>query len=289
RVLMRARADVEEREGGRGERIVITEIPYMVNKSRLIEQIAELVRDKKVEGIADLRDESDRDGMRIVVDLKRDAIPHIVLNLLFKHTQMQSTFGVIMLALVGGVPRVLNLKEMLHYFVEHRHEVVRRRTEFELKQKLDLEHVLEGRKIAVDNIDEVIQIIRGSETTEEAGERLRSRFGLSERQSDDVLNMRLAKLTSLAIEALEAELADTRAQIADLRDILANVHRRAQIIKDELQEVADKYGDDRRTQILGEGGELSHEDLIPDEDVVITVSHAGYIKRMPVDTYRTQG
>jgi DNA gyrase subunit A len=289
RVLMRARVEIEERDGGRGERIIVNEIPFMVNKSRLIEQIAELVRERRIDGVADLRDESDRDGMRVVIDLKRDAIPQIVMNQLYKHTQMQCTFGVIMLALVNGVPRVLNLKEMLHHFVEHRHEVVRRRTEFELAKALEREHILEGLKIAVDNIDEVIRIIRGSETTEEAGGRLRERFGLSERQSDAILNMRLAKLTGLEIEQLEAELAEVRATIADLRDILDSEPRRYQIIKDELQEVADKYGDERRTEILGETGHLSLEDLIPDEEMVITVSHSGYIKRLPVDTYRMQG
>jgi DNA gyrase subunit A len=288
RVLMRARADIEERDDGR-ERIVVTEIPFMVNKSRLIEQIAELVRDKKVEGISDLRDESDRDGMRIVIELKRDVIPYIVLNQLFKHTQMQSTFGVIMLALVNGVPRVLNLKEMLGYFVAHRHHVVVRRTEYELRKALDREHILEGLKIAVDNIDEVIAIIRGSETTEEAGERLRTRFELSERQSDAILNMRLAKLTGLEIEQLEAELSEVRAQIAEFREILGSPERRYQIIKDELLEVADKYGDERRTEILGDAGTFNPEDLIADEEMVITVSHSGYIKRMPIDTYRRQG
>jgi DNA gyrase subunit A len=288
-VLVRARAEIEERDGGKGERIVVTEIPFMVNKSRLIEQIAELVRDRKIDGVSDLRDESDRDGMRMVIDLKRDAIPHIVLNQLYKHTQMQCTFGVIMLALVNGVPRVLNLKEMLHYFVEHRHHVVKRRTEYELGKALEREHILEGLKIAVDNIDEVIRIIRGSDTTDEAGERLRERFALSERQSDAILNMRLAKLTGLEIEQLEAELGEVRATIADLRDILGNEIRRFQIIKDELLEVADKYGDERRTEILGETGDLSLEDLIPDEEMVITVSHSGYIKRVPVDTYRSQG
>ncbi|MDQ3555857.1 MAG: DNA gyrase subunit A, partial [Gemmatimonadota bacterium] len=289
RVIMRARVDVEERDGGKGERIVIREIPFMVNKTRLIEQIAELARDKKVEGIADLRDESDREGMRVVVDLKRDAIPNIVLNHLFKHTQMQSTFGVIMLALVDGVPRVLNLKQMLHYFVEHRHEVVVRRTQYELQKAEEREHILEGLKIAVDNIDEVIAIIRGSETTQEAGAALRERFTLSERQSDAILNMRLAKLTGLEIEQLEAELAEVRATIADLRDILASRERRVGIIQDELREVADKYGDARRTEIMGDAGSFSHEDLIADEEMVITVSHTGYIKRVPVDTYRMQG
>ncbi len=288
RVLMRARAEIEEREGGKGERIVIREIPFQVNKSRLIEQIAELARDKKIEGIADLRDESDRDGMRIVVDLKRDAIPHIVLNLLFKHTQMQSTFGVIMLSLVGGVPRILTLREMLFHYVEHRHEVLLRRTRFELAKALEREHILEGLKIAVDNIDEVIRIIRGSDTTAEAGAALRERFGLSERQTDAILNMRLARLTGLEIEQLEAELAEIRATIADLRDILDNRERRLFIIKEDLREVADKYGDERRTDIMGATGSFSIEDLIADEEMVITVSHTGYIKRVPVDTYRAQ-
>jgi DNA gyrase subunit A len=243
RIVMRAQADVEEREDGRGERLVIREIPFQVNKARLIEQIAELARDKKVEGISDLRDESDREGMRIVIELKRDAIPQIVLNQLYKHTQMQSTFGVIMLALVGGVPKVLPLRDILQHFIEHRHTVVVRRAEFELRKALEREHILEGLKIAVDNIDEVIRIIRSSETTDEAGERLRERFALSERQTDAILNMRLAKLTGLEIEQLEAELAEVRAQIADLRDILESPTRRYQIIKDELREVADKYGD----------------------------------------------
>jgi DNA gyrase subunit A len=288
RVVMRARAEVEEKDDGR-ERIIVTEIPFMVNKSRLIEQIAELARDKRIEGISDMRDESDRDGMRIVIELRRDAIPNIVLNQLYKHTQMQATFGVIMLALVNGQPRVLSLKDMLSNFVEHRHNVLVRRTQFDLTKAQEREHILEGLKIAVDNIDEVIAIIRGSETTEEAGERLRVRFELSERQTDAILNMRLAKLTGLEIEQLEAELAEVRATIADLTDILQNEPRRFQIIKDEMQEVADKYGDERRTEILGETGDLSYEDLIADEEMVITISHAGYIKRMPVDSYRKQG
>ncbi|MDB4951981.1 MAG: gyrase, subunit [Gemmatimonadetes bacterium] len=288
RVVTRARAQIEERDGGRGDRLVITEIPFQVNKSRLIEYIAELARDRKIDGIADLRDESDRDGMRIVIDLKRDAIPHIVLNQLYKHTQMQSTFGVIMLALVGGVPKVLNLKEMLFHFVQHRHEVVRKRAEFELRKAREREHILEGLKIAVDNIDAVIAIIRGSETTDEAGERLRDTYGLSNRQSDAILNMRLARLTGLEIEQLENELAEVRSTIADLDDILASYERRTSIIKEELREVADKYGDERRTDILGEAGSFSIEDLIADEEMVITVSHTGYIKRVPVDTYRAQ-
>jgi DNA gyrase subunit A len=287
RVVLRARAEIEEKEGGKGERIIVTEIPFMVNKARLIEHMAELVRDKKLEGISDLRDESDK-RIRIVIELKRDAIPHIVLNQLFKHTQMQSTFGVIMLALVNGEPKVLPLKDMLGHFVAHRHEVVVRRTEFELRKAQEREHILEGLKIAVDNIDEVIGIIRSSATTDEAGDRLRGRFALSQRQSDAILNMRLARLTGLEIEQLEAELAELRASIAELEDILGSRERRYQIIKDELTEVADKYGDERRTQILGDTAGLSIEDLIPDEEMVITVSHAGYIKRIPADTYRSQ-
>ncbi len=288
RVVIRARAAIEEREGGKGERIVVTEIPFQVNKARLIEYIAELVRDRKLEGISDLRDESDRDGMRIVIELKRDAIPHIVLNQLYKHTQMQSTFGVIMLALVGGVPKVLPLLSMLQHFIDHRHDVVVRRAQFEMRKAKEREHILEGLKIAVDNIDEVIAIIRGSDTTQEAGERLRTRFGLSDRQSDAILNMRLARLTGLEIEQLEAELTEVRATIADLTEILGSRERRMTIIREELREVADRYGDERRTDILGESGAFTIEDLIADEEMVITVSHAGYVKRVPVATYRAQ-
>jgi DNA gyrase subunit A len=288
RVIVRARAEIEEKDGGRGgERIIVTEIPFMVNKSRLIEHIAELVRDKKLEGISDLRDESDK-RIRVVIDLKRDAIPHIVLNQLFKHTQMQSTFGVIMLALHNGEPKVMPLRDMLRHFVAHRHEVVVRRTEFELRKAREREHILEGLKIAVDHIDEVIGIIRSSATTDEAGTRLRDRFALSQRQSDAILNMRLARLTGLEIEQLEAELGELRDTIADLQDILDDRERRFSIIKEELLEVADKYGDERRTDILGDTAGLSIEDLIPDEEMVITVSHAGYIKRIPSDTYRSQ-
>ncbi|HYW11436.1 MAG TPA: DNA gyrase subunit A [Longimicrobium sp.] len=288
RVVLRARAEIEEKDGGRGgERIIITEVPFQVNKSRVIEHIAELVRDKKIEGISDLRDESDR-RIRVVIDLKRDAIPHIVLNQLYKHTQLQSTFGVIMLALSGGVPKVMGLREMLYHFVQHRHQVVRRRAEYELRKAREREHILEGLKIAVDHIDEVIAIIRGSDTTAEAGGALRTRFGLSDRQSDAILNMRLARLTGLEIEQLESELGEVRATIADLTDILGNEERRRGIIKDELTEVADKYGDERRTEILGMTGSFSIEDLIPDEEMVITVSHSGYIKRVPSDTYRAQ-
>jgi DNA gyrase subunit A len=287
RIAMRARAHIEDRARG-GEQIVITEIPFMVNKTRLIEQIAQLVRDKRVEDISDLRDESDRDGIRLVIELKRDAIPQIVLNQLYKHTQMQSTFGVIMLALVGGVPRVMPLREMLEHFLEHRHEVVERRSKFELAAAEDREHVLEGLKIAVDNIDEVIQIIRKARDRGAAEEQLRVRFELSERQAESILNMRLARLTGLAIEELETELEEVRANVTALKAILSSRERRMTIVRDELREMAEKYGDDRRTEILDFTADFSEEDLIAEEDMVITVSHAGYVKRVPPDVYRQQ-
>ncbi|MGK7313353.1 MAG: DNA gyrase subunit A [Candidatus Longimicrobiales bacterium M2_2A_002] len=287
RLVMRAKAEVEEHEDG-ADRIIITEIPYQVNKSRLIEQIAALVREKKVTDIRDLRDESDRDGMRIVVELKRDAIPYIVLNQLFKHTQMQSTFGVIMLALDKGVPRVMNLKQMLGHFIEHRHEVVVRRSEYDLRKAKDREHILQGLKVAVDNIDRVVEIIRASSDTEEARSSLMEEFELSETQARAILDMRLARLTGLEIEKLQEEIEEVRATIEDLEDILGDQDRRYRIIKEELETLAEKYGDDRRTRIEGETSDLSIEDLIPDEPMVVTLSHTGYVKRLPVDTYRTQ-
>ena len=275
--------------------IVVDEIPFMVNKARMVEQIAELVREKKITDIHDLRDESDRDGIRVVIELKKDAIPQIVLNQLFKHTQMQSTFGVIMLALVEAgegekrlVPRIMNLKELIDHFIRHRHEVVVRRAQFELNAALDREHILEGLKIAVDNIDAVVHLIRESPDTETASARLQERFALTERQAKAILDMRLARLTGLEIEKLEAELGEVRTQIADLRDILSNEPRRYQIIKDELREVAEKYGDDRRTEITEVGASISLEDLLADDEMVITISHQGYVKRLPVDTYRAQ-
>jgi len=288
RIVMRARADIEEMEEGTRERIVIREIPFMVNKTRLIEQIAQLVRDKKVNEISALRDESDREGMRIVVELKRDAIPHIVLNQLYKHTQMQSTFGTILLALVGGVPKVMGLREMLRHYLDHRHQVVIRRSEFDLRKAKDREHILEGLKIAVDNIDEVIKIIRGSPDSPTASARLQSGFELSEKQAEAILNMRLARLTGLEMEKLEAELADVRAVIAQLEELLASREMRMDVIRAELQEMVDKYGDARRTEIIGERSDLEMEDLIADEEMVITVSHQGYVKRIPIDTYRSQ-
>jgi DNA gyrase subunit A len=288
RIVMRARAQIEERESSGKQQIVITEIPFQVNKARLVEQIAEQVRDKKVEGVSDLRDESDRDGMRVVIELRRDTNAEVVLNQLYKRTQMQATFGAIMLALVDGQPRVMGLKEMLRHFVEHRHHVIVRRTEFDLTEARAREHILEGLKVAVDNIDEVIKIIRGASDVEAADAALRERFGLSERQSKAILDMRLARLTALEREKLEAELAEVRTQIKDLEGILASRERRMTILKDEMTHLETKFGDARRTEIVSDTGDFSVEDLIADEEMVVTISHSGYIKRIPVSTYRRQ-
>ncbi|MGH7555731.1 MAG: DNA gyrase subunit A, partial [Longimicrobiales bacterium] len=286
RLVMRARADIDEPDQGR-PRIIVTEVPFMVNKARMIEQIAALVREKKLTEISALRDESDRDGIRVVIELKRDAIPQVVLNQLYKHTQLQSTFGVIMLALVDGVPRIMNLRELIHHFLDHRHVVVVRRSEHDLEEALEREHLLEGLEIAVDAIDEVVELIKASPDTDTASARLQERFGLSERQAKAILDMRLGRLTGLEIEKLDAELGEVRAIIADLRDILGSRERRMNIIKDELREIAKTYGDDRRTHFLGDIS-MSLEDLLADEEMVITVSHAGYVKRLPLDTYRAQ-
>ena len=288
RITIRARAVIEEKESTGKHQIVVAEIPYQVNKSNLIAQIAELVNAKKLEGISDLRDESDREGMRIVIELKRDAVPAVVLNQLYKHTQMQTTFGAIMLALVDGAPKEMNLKELLEHFIEHRHTVITRRTEFELKRAQDREHILEGLKIAVDNIDEVIRIIKKSKDTPTADASLRKRFKLSEKQSAEILNMRLARLTALEITKLEDELKEVRKFIKECKEILASKPRRMKILKEELTEVAAGFGDQRRTEIVADQGEFSIEDLIAEEDMVITVSHAGYIKRLPVSAYRRQ-
>jgi DNA gyrase subunit A len=288
RISMRARCQIEEKASSGRQAIVVTEIPYMVNKAKLFTDIAGLVGEKKIEGISDIRDESDRDGMRLVIELKRDAMPDVVLNQLYKHTQMQSTFGVIMLALDKGAPKVMNLKELLERFIEHRHEIIVRRTQFDLNAAEAREHILEGLKIAVDNIDEVIKIIRSSADTPEADTRLRKRFGLSEKQTDAILNMRLAKLTGLEIEKLEAELTEVRATIRELKSILASRPKRMGILKEEMAEVAAKFGDERRTEIVADQGDFTVEDLIAEEDMVITISHTGYIKRIPVSTYKRQ-
>ena len=288
RVVMRARAQIEERETSNRSQIVVTEIPYQVNKENLVKAIAELAAEKKIEGITGINDESDKDGMRIVIELKRDVIPNVVLNQLYKHTQMQTTFGVIMLALANGAPKIMNLKELLQHFIDHRHTVITRRTQFDLDAAQAREHILDGLKIAVDNIDEVIKIIRGSDDSAQADARLRKRFGFSEKQSDAILNMRLAKLTGLEIEKLEAELKEVRATIKELKGILASKPKRMAILKEEMEEIASTFGDDRRTEIVADQGEFTVEDLIAEEDMVITISHSGYIKRIPITTYKRQ-
>jgi DNA gyrase subunit A len=286
RVVVRAKAIIEEVQGK--ECIIVTEIPYQVNKADMIKKTADLVNDKKIEGISTIRDESDRNGMRIVYILKRDAIPNIVLNTLYKYTSLQSSFSVNNIALVNGRPQQLNVKEMIHYFVEHRHEVVVRRTKFELKKAEDRAHILEGLIIASDNIDEVIKLIRASSSPDEARESLMERFKLSEIQAKAIVEMRLRQLTGLEQDKLRTEYNDIIATIADLNDILGDKERRMSIIKEELQEVKTKYGDARRSEINYAGGSLSIEDMIPDEQVVITISHAGYIKRTALSEYKTQ-
>ena len=288
RMVMRARAVVEEKESTGRSQIIVNEIPFQVNKSRLVEQIADLARDKKIEGISDLRDESDRDGMRIVIELKRDANPSVVLNQLYKHSQMQATFGAIMLALADGQPKVMGLKELLEHFIAHRHEVITRRTKFELDDAEAREHILLGLKIAVDNIDEVIEIIKKAKDVPAADAALRKKFGLSEKQSDAILNMRLARLTALEVDKIEDELKEISKLIKELKSILASRPKRMAILKKELDEVVTKFGDARRTEIVADQGSFSVEDLIAEEDMVITVSHAGYIKRIPSTTYRRQ-
>jgi DNA gyrase subunit A len=293
RIVMRARAVIEELKGGKSQ-IVITEIPYQVNSAKLVEDIAGLHRDKKIEGIADLRNESDRDGMRIVIELKRDAIPKVVLNQLYKHTAMQSTFGVIMLALVPDsqtgrlVPKVMPLKEVLEHYIQHRHTVIVRRAQFELDKATEREHILEGLKIAVDNIDEVIRVIKKADDPAEASSQLQKKFKLSERQAEAILNMRLAKLTGLEIEKLEAELKEVRAQIKDLKELLGSKPKRMKLMKEELTDAAKKYGDERRSEITSDEGEFTVEDLIAEEDMVVTISHSGYIKRTSVSNYKRQ-
>jgi DNA gyrase subunit A len=295
RIVMRAKAVIEENEKGNKSQIVITELPYQVNKAKLVQDIAELVREQKLTGISALRDESDRDGMRVVVELKRDAIPRVVLNQLYKHTSMQSTFGVIMLALVPDpntrqlVPKVLTLKQCLEHYIEHRHEVIVRRTQFDLDKALEREHILEGLKIAVDNIDEVIALIRAAEDTPSASAQLQSRFGLSERQAEAILNMRLAKLTGLERDKLEEELTEVRSTIAELRSILESKQRRMDILKGELLKLVESYGDERRTEIVSDDGEFSVEDLIAEEEMVVTITHGGYCKRTPLSQYTAQG
>ncbi len=286
RIVMRAKAIIEEVQGR--ECVVVTEIPYQVNKADMIKKTADLVNEKKLEGISTIRDESDRNGMRIVYVLKRDAIPNIVLNKLFKYTALQSSFSVNNIALVNGRPQLLNLKELIHYFVEHRHEVVVRRTTYELRKAEERAHILEGLIIASDNIDEVIKIIRASSNGDEARNNLIERFKLSEIQAKAIVEMRLRQLTGLEQDKLRNEYEEIMKTIEDLKDILGSKDRRMQIIKDELLVVQDKYGDERRSVIEYAGGDLSIEDMIPNEKVVLTISHAGYIKRTSLTEYKTQ-
>ncbi len=286
-ITVRAKTSFEELRGGRSA-IVVSELPYMVNKAALVERIAELVREKKLNGVSDLRDESDRSGMRIVIELRRDTNPQIVLNQLFKHSQMQTTFGAIMLALVDGVPRVLTLKQMLGHYLDHRKVVVTRRTEFELRKAKARAHILEGLKIALKSLDEVIKLIKKAKDIPAARKGLETAFKLSEAQANAILEMRLQRLTALEREKLDEEYKELIKAIAYYEDVLRHERKVRDIIKGELAEVKQKFGDDRRTRITGKDAELEEEDLIPDADVVITLTHNGYIKRLPLDTYRRQ-
>lgn len=286
-IKVRARAKIEPMSGGR-HRIVVTEIPYQVNKARMIERIAELARDKSIEGITDLRDESDREGLRIVMELRRDANPNVVLNQLYKRTTMETTFGAIMLVLVDNEPRVLNLKEMLHYYIEHQKDVVTRRTQYDLSKAEDRAHILEGLRIALDHIDEIISLIRSSRTREIAREGLMAKFGLSESQAQAILEMRLQSLTGLEREKIDQEYEEVCKLIDDLRKILGSEELLLGVIKDELIEIRDKFGDPRRSEITMDFSELEIEDLIAAEDVVVNMSNQGYIKRLPVNAYKAQ-
>ena len=287
KVKVRARASIEELPKGR-QQIVVTEIPYQVNKAKLVERIAELVKDKKLEGISDLRDESNRQGMRIVIELKRDANANIVLNNLYKHSQMEDTFSIIMLALVNGVPRVLNLKQILYYYLEHQKDVVTRRTKFELNKAEARAHILEGLRIALDNIDAVISLIRASKTTAEAKSGLIEKFNLTDVQAQAILDMRLQRLTGLERDKIEEEYKELMKKIEKLRAILADEQLLLNVIKKEILEIKEKYADERRTEIRHAEGEIDMRDLISDEEITITLTHFGYIKRLPSDTYKSQ-
>ena len=287
RVIMRGKATIDELPNGK-EVIIITEIPYQVNKANLVEKIADLVRDKRLEGISDLRDESDKDGIRIVVECKRDAIGDIVLNNLYKLTQLQDSFGVIMLALVNGVPKVMTLKEMLGHFLDFRRVVITRRTKFELKEAEDRAHILEGLKIALENIDKVISIIRGSKNPEEARNALIDMFKFSEKQTKAILDMRLQRLTSMEVDKVVEEYNELQGLIKKLNDILNSYDLQSDIIREELLEINEKYGDERRSEIIPISGDLSIEDMIADDDMVVTITHNGYIKRLPTATWKTQ-
>ena len=287
-IIVRAKVDIEETKTGR-QQIIVHEIPYMVNKAKLIERIAELARNKEIDGITDINDETDREGMRIVIDVRRDASAEVILNNLYKMTLMQTTFNFNMLAIVNGAPKILSLKEILQYYLQHQESVVRRRTEFDLKKAQQRAHIVEGLRIALDHIDEIIKIIRQSQTSEVAKSQLMEQFGLSERQSQAILDMRLVRLTGLEREKIEAEYKKLMAAIADYKDILAHRERIQQIIYDELQEIQKKFGDKRRTELqVGDITNIEDEDLIEEQDIVVTLTHNGYIKRLPVDEFKAQ-
>lgn len=286
-IKMRARANIEPMDNGKS-RITVTELPYQVNKAKLIERIAELVRSKSIDGITDLRDESDRNGMHVVIELRRDVNPNVVLNQLYKHTQMQETFGVNMLVLVDNQPRILTLREVLHYYLEHQKEVVTRRTRYDLEKAEARAHILEGLRIALDHIDEVITLIRSSRTVEIARSGLMSRFGLSEKQAQAILDMRLQRLTGLERDKIEEEYNELMKLIAYYKELLADEHKIMGVVRSELLAIKEKFDDPRRTEIVADEGELSMEDLVADEDIVVTITHQGYVKRVPVSTYKSQ-
>src|SRR5690606_37395424 len=286
-IQVRAKTRIEEASGGE-MRIVGEELPYPVNKAKVVQKIAELVRETRVGATTALRDESDRNGMRVVIELRRDANPRVVLNNLYKHTSLQTGFGVIMLALVKGQPQVLNLKELLHHYLQHQIEVIRRRTQFDLRKAEERAHILEGLRIALDHIDEVIALIRASQTTEEARSGLMERFGLTEKQAQAILDMRLQRLTGLEREKIDSEYAELLKTIAELKAILADEAKIRGVVRDELLEVKEQYADERRTRIKPAADEIDDEDLIPEEEVAVLLTHRGYIKRMPLSTYRAQ-
>ncbi|HHV73014.1 MAG TPA: DNA gyrase subunit A [Clostridia bacterium] len=287
KIIVRAQAKIEKMDNGKS-RIVVDEIPYQVNKAKLVEKIAELVQTKKIDGIIDLRDESDRNGMRIIIELRKDANPNVILNQLYKNTQMQITFGIIMLALVNNQPKILNLKELLYYYLEHQKEVITRRTRFDLNRALDRAHILEGLRIALNNLDEVIKIIRGAANTQIAKNNLIERFGLSEKQAQAILDMRLQRLTGLEREKLEQEYQELKETIVYLESVLQDEKLVLKIIKEELTAIREKYGDKRRTKITTSAKDFDVEDLIAEEDIVVTITHQNYIKRIPANTYRSQ-
>ena len=287
-ITLRANSFIEERANGK-QAIIITEIPYQVNKAKLVERIAELVRDKRIEGITDLRDESDRNGMRIVIELRRDVNANVLLNNLYKHTALQTTFGINMLSLVDDQPKVLNLKQMLYYYLEHQKVIVRRRTQYELRKAEARAHILEGLRIALDHIDEIIALIRGSQTTDIAREGLMTKFELSEKQAQAILDMRLQRLTGLERDKIEQEYSELMTLIGNLRAILADEEKLLNLIREELLEIKERFNDERRTEIVLAGLEsIEDEDLIPQENIVISLTNKGYIKRLPVSTYRSQ-